>query len=226
MKKWMKWVITILVIVLIGGGVIWFLNKGDVKQKADTSDFVTTKVKQGDMKINATGTGAIVPQNKQMPNFDELEFQAQMDELDIPNIKVDQAVKVTVTALPDKTFTGKVKTIADQGQAQNGVSTFPVTISLDSTEGLKSGMTADASILVNEKKNALYVPIEAVQKSDDDRYYVMIPKKEKEGRTKKVKQFVETGLHNEDNIEITKGLEKGDTIILPSKKSSTTPGGF
>jgi HlyD family secretion protein len=222
----MKWVITILVIVLIGGGVIWFLNKGDVKQKADTSDFVTTKVKQGDMKINATGTGAIVPQNKQMPNFDELEFQAQMDELDIPNIKVDQAVKVTVTALPDKTFTGKVKTIADQGQAQNGVSTFPVTISLDSTEGLKSGMTADASILVNEKKNALYVPIEAVQKSDDDRYYVMIPKKEKEGRTKKVKQFVETGLHNEDNIEITKGLEKGDTIILPSKKSSTTPGGF
>ncbi|MBC1406183.1 HlyD family efflux transporter periplasmic adaptor subunit, partial [Listeria welshimeri] len=182
MKKWMKWVITILVIVLIGGGVIWFLNKGDVKQKADTSDFVTTKVKQGDMKINATGTGAIVPQNKQMPNFDELEFQAQMDELDIPNIKVDQAVKVTVTALPDKTFTGKVKTIADQGQAQNGVSTFPVTISLDSTEGLKSGMTADASILVNEKKNALYVPIEAVQKSDDDRYYVMIPKNEKEGR--------------------------------------------
>lgn len=222
----MKWVITILVIILIGGGVIWFLNKGEAKQKADTSDFVTTKVKQGDMKINATGTGAIVPQNKQMPNFDELEFQAQMDELDIPNIKVDQAVKVTVTALPDKTFTGKVKTIADQGQAQNGVSTFPVTISLDSTEGLKSGMTADASILVNEKKNALYVPIEAVQKSDDDRYYVMIPKKEKEGRTKKVKQFVETGLHNEDNIEITKGLEKGDTIILPSKKSSTTQGGF
>ncbi len=221
-----KWIIAIIVIVVIGGGVIWFLNKGGEKKATDTSDFVTTKVKQGDMKINATGTGAIVPQNKQFPDYDELEFQAQMDELDIPNIKIDQVVKVTVTALPDKTFTGKVKTIADQGQAQNGVSSFPVTISLDNTDGLKSGMTADASILVNEKKDALYVPIEAVQKDDDNRYYVMTPKKEKEGRTKKEKQFVETGLHNEDNIEITKGLKKGDTVILPSQKSTTTEGGF
>ncbi|WP_088810766.1 MULTISPECIES: efflux RND transporter periplasmic adaptor subunit [Listeria] len=221
-----KWIIAIIVIVVIGGGVIWFLNKGGEKKSADTSDFVTTKVKQGDMKINATGTGAIVPQNKQFPDYDELEFQAQMDELDIPNIKVDQAVTVSVTALPDKTFKGKVKTIADQGQAQNGVSSFPVTISLENTDGLKSGMTADASILVNEKKDALYVPIEAVQKDDDNRYYVMVPKKEKEGRTKKEKQFVETGLHNEDNIEITKGLKKGDTVILPSQKSTTTEGGF
>lgn len=75
-----------------------------------------------------------------------------MDELDIPNIKKDQEVKVTVTALPDKTYTGKVKEIAEQGQVQNGVSSFSVIISLDKTDDLKAGMTADASILVNEKK--------------------------------------------------------------------------
>lgn len=72
--------------------------------------------------------------------------------------------KISVTAVPDKTYTGQVKEIAEQGTVMNGVSSFLVTISIDDIANLKSGMTADASILVNEKANALYVPIEAVQK--------------------------------------------------------------
>lgn len=176
------------------------------------------------MKINATGTGAISPVNTQVPDYDELQLVAQMDELDIPNIKKDQEVKVTVTALPDKTYTGKVKEIAEQGQVQNGVSSFSVIISLDKTDDLKAGMTADASILVNEKKDALYVPIEAVQKDSDDKYYVLVPEEKDNGKTKKVKKFVETGLHNEDNIEITKGVKKGEKVILPTQETSTVPG--
>ncbi|EUJ27216.1 hypothetical protein LMUR_10257 [Listeria grayi FSL F6-1183] len=168
------------------------------------------------MKINATGTGAISPENQQLPDYDKLQLVAQMDELDIPDIKKDQKVKISVAAIPNKTYTGKVKEIAKQGQVQNGVSSFKVTISLDKKDKLKAGMTADASILVHENKHAIYVPIEAVQKNDDDRYYVYVPKKNKDGKTKQVKKFVETGLHNEDNIEITKGLEKGDTVILPT----------
>ncbi|MBA5745340.1 HlyD family secretion protein, partial [Escherichia coli] len=73
-----------------------------------------------------------------------------------------------------------------QGQVQNGVSSFSVIISLDKTDDLKAGMTADASILVNEKKDALYVPIEAVQKDSDDKYYVLVPEEKDNGKTKKV----------------------------------------
>lgn len=202
MKKWVKWLIVIVIIAVVAVGAVFLLSKnsGSVTQEK----LVTAKVKQGDMKINATGTGAISPVNTQVPDYDELQLVAQMDELDIPNIKKDQEVKVTVTALPDKTYTGKVKEIAEQGQVQNGVSSFSVIISLDKTDDLKAGMTADASILVNEKKDALYVPIEAVQKDSDDKYYVLVPEEKDNGKTKKVKKFVETGLHNEDNIEITK----------------------
>ncbi|MBC8830287.1 HlyD family efflux transporter periplasmic adaptor subunit, partial [Escherichia coli] len=107
-------------------------NSGSVTQEK----LVTAKVKQGDMKINATGTGAISPVNTQVPDYDELQLVAQMDELDIHNNKKDQEVKVTVTALPDKTYTGKVKEIAEQGQVQNGVSSFSVIISLDKTDDL------------------------------------------------------------------------------------------
>ncbi len=44
------------------------------------------------------------------------------------------------------------------------------------------------------------------------------------GKRKKVKKFVETGLHNEDNIEITKGVKKGEKVILPTQETSTVPG--
>ncbi|EGL2116365.1 HlyD family efflux transporter periplasmic adaptor subunit [Listeria monocytogenes] len=222
MKKWVKWLIVIVIIAVVAVGAVFLLSKnsGSVTQEK----LVTAKVKQGDMKINATGTGAISPVNTQVPDYDELQLVAQMDELDIPNIKKDQEVKVTVTALPDKTYTGKVKEIAEQGQVQNGVSSFSVIISLDKTDDLKAGMTADASILVNEKKDALYVPIEAVQKDSDDKYYVLVPEEKDNGKTKKVKKFVETGLHNEDNIEITKSVKKGEKVILPTQETSTVPG--
>lgn len=216
MKKWIKWLITIIIIVVVVGGIGLFFAMNKKDDASGTSKLVTTKVKQGDMKINATGTGAISPENQQLPDYDKLQLVAQMDELDIPDIKKDQKVKISVAAIPNKTYTGKVKEIAKQGQVQNGVSSFKVTISLDKKDKLKAGMTADASILVHENKHAIYVPIEAVQKNDDDKYYVYVPKKNKDGKTKQVKKFVETGLHNEDNIEITKGLEKGGTVILPT----------
>ncbi|EUJ22096.1 hypothetical protein PGRAN_13568 [Listeria grandensis FSL F6-0971] len=225
MKKWVKWLIALVIIAAIVVGAVLFLGSKSGSDTAATKDLVTTKVKQGDMKINATATGAIVPQNQQAPDYNELQLQVQMDELDVPNVKVDQEAKISVTAVPDKTYTGKVKEIAEQGTVMNGVSSFLVTITIDDTTNLKSGMTADASILVNEKANALYVPIEAVQKNDDGKYYVLVPKKGKNDTTKEVKQYVTTGLHNEDNIEITKGLEKGDEVILPTKtKSSGQPG--
>lgn len=224
MKKWVKWLIAIVIIAVIVVGAVLFLGNKSGSDTAATKDLVTTKVKQGDLKINATATGAIVPQDQKAPDYDELELQVQMDELDVPNVKKDQEAKISVTALPDKTFIGKVKEIAEQGTVMNGVSSFLVTISIDDTTGLKSGMTADASILVKEKTDALYVPVEAVQKNDDDKYYVLVPKKGKNKTTKEVKQYVTIGLHNEDNMEITKGLEKGDEVILPTKTTSSQPG--
>ncbi|EUJ43548.1 efflux RND transporter periplasmic adaptor subunit [Listeria riparia] len=224
MKKWVKWLIAIVIIVVIIVGAVLFLGNKSGSDTAATKDLVTTKVKQGDLKINATATGAIVPQDQKAPDYDALELQVQMDELDVPNVKKDQEAKISVTALPDKTFIGKVKEIAEQGTVMNGVSSFLVTISIDDTTDLKSGMTADASILVKEKADALYVPVEAVQKNDDDKYYVLVPKKGKNNTTKEVKQYVTIGLHNEDNMEITKGLEKGDEVILPTKTTSSQPG--
>ncbi len=101
-------------------------------------------------------------------NYDLMEFQISVDELDIANIEKGQTVNITVDALPDtntKPLEGKVTKIALEGSSSNGVSTYPVTVQLTkSDDRLKVGMNVNGEIVITEKKDTLYIPIEAVQK--------------------------------------------------------------
>ncbi len=92
-------------------------------------------------------------------------MKVSIDELDIANIKPGQSVTSTVDAVAatlTKPLTGTVTSIAVEGSSSNGVTTYPVTLTLDPDARLKSGMNADASILVTNRENVLMVPIEAV----------------------------------------------------------------
>lgn len=101
-------------------------------------------------------------------NYDLMEFQIPVDELDIAKIQTNQTVNITVDALPEtsaKPLTGVVAKIAQEGTSSNGVTTYPVTVQLtESNSSLKVGMNVNGEIIINEKTNVLYVPIEAVQK--------------------------------------------------------------
>jgi HlyD family secretion protein len=110
----------------------------------------------------------------EIADYDHLQIVVSIDELDISQVKLGQAATVSVDAFPNKTFTGKVVDIADEGTTSNGVASFNVTISLDTIAGLKPGMTAEASIEVQKKDNVLMLPIEAVQ-SFGSRYMVFLP---------------------------------------------------
>lgn len=96
-----------------------------------------------------------------------MEFTIPVDELDIAKVQIGQKTKVTVDALADTTskpLSGTVTDIALEGTSSNGVTTYPVTITIDNPDRLKGGMNANASIIVNSKTNVLYIPIQAVQK--------------------------------------------------------------
>lgn len=119
-------------------------------------------------------------------NYDLMEFQISVDELDIANIEKGQSVNITVDALPDtnaKPLEGKVTKIALEGTSSNGVSTYPVTVQLTkSDERLKVGMNVNGEIIVNEKKDTLYIPIEAVQKrGNTTMVYVKNPSEDQPG---------------------------------------------
>jgi len=96
-------------------------------------------------------------------DYDNLQSVIQVDELDIPKIKLGQAAAITLDALENVEIQGEVTAIADEGVATNGVSVFDVTVSYRTVDNVKSGMTAQAEIRIEQKTDALLLPIEAVR---------------------------------------------------------------
>ncbi|WP_353948540.1 efflux RND transporter periplasmic adaptor subunit [Sporolactobacillus sp. Y61] len=176
-----------------------------------------------------------------LTDYSDLNTVIQIDELDISKIKKGQSVSVTVNAFSDKTFSGKVTAIARTGSNTNGVSSFDVTIHIDKPSGLKPGMTATASIVIEKKDHVLYVPSGAVHEAGGQYYVYRSSGTEASdqeqngfsGRGMSMDQqrgsqtAVQTGIHNDQYIEITSGLEQGDRIQLSalSKQSGTTSSG-
>lgn len=106
-------------------------------------------------------------------DMDALEFDINVDELDISNIKVGQEVTVTADAVADtlkNPLKGTVGEIPMEGTSSNGVTTYAITVSLEKSDKLKTGMNVNGEITVMSKKNVLRVPVEAVKTIDDSTY--------------------------------------------------------
>lgn len=117
-------------------------------------------------------------------NQGEMSFDVSIDELDIASVEIGQKVFVTVEALEETTnepIEGKVTSIALEGSSSNGVTSYPVTITIPGRDKLKSGMNVDAVIQVKNKENALLIPIEAVQKRGSQ-YYVYVKREQQAGQ--------------------------------------------
>ena len=160
-------------------------------------------------------------------NNSHLETTINVDELDIPKVKVGQKVNIKLNADPDGIYTGKVTTIANEGTVTNGVSTFGVTVLLDQPKNAKVGMTTDSTINVETKKNVLYVPIEAVHTQNNKKFVYVLTGSNNPNNTSQEMREVTTGSSTDSYVEIKSGLQEGEQVILPQIQSSNNPfGGF
>ena len=139
--------------------------------------------------------------------------QGKVDESDIGKVYMGQAARIKVESFKDKTFLGKVTKIAPLGVEKDNVTTFEVRVSIDNPGGeLKANMTANAEILLEEHKNVLTVPEQAVLYDKDRNASVEIPDpKAKNGRRK---VDIKAGISNGTKTEVLAGLKSGDTVIL------------
>lgn len=149
-------------------------------------------------------------------DMSKMQIKVLVDETDIGRIKLGQAVSFTVDTYPDKTFTGKVTTISRSATTSSNVVYYPVYVDVDSSEGLLfPTMTARTTIHVGESKNVLVAPASAVKEEKGKKYVqVMI-----NGKAQNV--TVETGLSDDENVEITNGLNAGDQVVLPAGKAGS-----
>ena len=143
-------------------------------------------------------------------DMSKMQIKVLVDETDIGRIKLGQTVHFTVDTYPEKTFTGKVSLISRSATTSSNVVYYPVYVDVDSAEGLLfPTMTARTTIQVGESKNVLVVPASAVKEEKGKKYVqVMV-----NGKTQNV--TVETGLSDDENVEITSGLNAGDQVVLP-----------
>jgi HlyD family secretion protein len=123
-----------------------------------------------------------------------IEAEVEVDETDIPSVKLGQPAKVTIDALPDQTFTGKVTEIGNspiqQGtaaQQSTQATNFKVTVTLDKEiPEVRPGFTCTAEITTAVRDNALSVPIQATTVRevvlDDKGNVVRPPANEKQPR--------------------------------------------
>ena len=146
-----------------------------------------------------------------------LEMVINVDELQISSLSVGQKVQVTADAVQDKTYVGTVTRVSMKGSASGGTTTYPVTIRLDETDGLRPGMNANAEIVVAEAANALTVPNAAIVRGG----YVLVtqdsPSASKADTTMEAPEgfvyvAVKTGVSDDDYTQIVSGIQEGDTI--------------
>ncbi len=104
-----------------------------------------------------------------------LQIDTSVDQADITQLKVGQKADITLDTVPNQHISGTVSQIAPLGTTSQNVTTFNVTILLDSPSPLlHASMNANVSIIINEAKNVLTVPSEAVSGSGE-RKMVMVP---------------------------------------------------
>ena len=193
---------------------------------------ITKKMKAGDKISNNSNSS-----NELALIYDlsELTFQMSIDELDISKVKVGQKVKVTADAFPEKTFSGHVSNVGLNGTASNGVTTYPVVVTMDQPGELLPGMNVDGVIILEQAEDTLYIPANALQRGDivyvkdtslestdndnknadgssGDDYLGDAP----EGFTA-VK--VETGIISNNFVEILSGLSEGQEVYVKDSMS-------
>ena len=154
-----------------------------------------------------------------------LEMTLNVDELQILSMQVGQNVQIRADAIPDQTFNGVVTNVSSAGTTTSGTTTYPVTIRIDDYGQLLPGMNATAEIVVDSAEDALSVPNGAIVRGG----YVLVTEDSPsaanavEGMTAPegyVYVAVETGVSDDNYIQVTAGLEEGDTVAYDADAAS------
>jgi HlyD family secretion protein len=143
----------------------------------------------------------------------EVYVQGKVDEADIGKVYLGQAARIVVESFKDKKYIGKVTRISPFGKEKDNVTTFEVRVSISNPTGeLKANMSANAEIVLEEKKSVLMVPEASLIYDKDRKASVEIPDAKSEKGKKKIP--VQLGISNGVKTEIVSGLNEKQQVVL------------
>ena len=200
----------------------------DNLQEAMSNYTVTSPISGTIIEKNAKAGDALTAGSDLCTIYDlsYLEMTLNVDELQVSDVSVGQSVQVTADAVPDKTYTGTVTRVSMKGSSNGGTTTYPVTVRIDETEGLRPGMNANAEIVIAEAKNALAVPNAAIVRGG----YVLVTKDSPSAANADpdmtapegyVYVPVKIGVSDDDYTQIISGVTGNDTVAYDPSSVST-----
>lgn len=176
-------------------------------------------------------------------DLSRVRMQVTVDEVEMGNVRVGLPATVAVDAFPDRTFNAVVEKVEPQAQVVQGVTFFPVQISIDNKEGLlMPGMNGEVTIKAADLKSVVAVPIDAIRSTNElaavsRMFGISIDTLNNElrpdllagegttgvpGRYAVVQlapdhyemRLVKTGPTDLKNVEVLDGLKEGDKVAL------------
>lgn len=150
-------------------------------------------------------------------DMSKLEFVMNVDELDIGLIKVGQPVQVVADALGGQEFTGYVSKISIKGNSSNGVTTYPITVTLDEFGALLPGMNINAEVVLQQAEDVLVVPMNAISRGQ------MLLVEGTDGEPSDLPGYswrqVELGMNDDYYVEVLSGVQDGERIAIPTSSN-------
>lgn len=144
----------------------------------------------------------------------------QVDELDILSVKEGQTAAITMDAVEDQEFEGTITKVSATASGDSSSAKYPVEITLEKTDDMLYGMSASATIQVDEAENAVLISVNALQEEGNSTF--VYTENDGDGNLSG-KVEVTTGLSDGSQVEITSGLEEGDTVYY--LRTGTDSGG-
>ncbi len=176
---------------------------------------IDINVQPGEIITSGTATVGGGTVLMKLADLRKMVAQAKINEVNIHRVRVGQPVMVRLDAIPGAEFDGVVTAIAPQGEKEESIVTYEVTIEIDNKDlSLRPMMTANVDILTEDLPDVIAVPLETLRSEQgDDVVYVL----EGEGQ---VRRKVRVAFRTPTQAVITDGLEAGDRLVVPSFKKT------
>jgi HlyD family secretion protein len=143
----------------------------------------------------------------------EVYVKGKVDESDVGKVYLGQPARITVESYKDQKFSGKVTKISPMGVEKENVTTFEVRVSISNDSGkLLATMTANAEVILEERKGVLAVPEGAIVYKKDRSTEVEVPDSTAPTGLRRVP--VTTGISNGAKTQIVAGLNEGQQVVL------------
>ena len=146
---------------------------------------------------------------------DAFKIEAYVSEIDVKNLKVGYSAQITLDDNPGQVYNAKITAVDPAENPADNVSSYKVTLNFsDPVSNLRSGVGANAAVAIQEKSDVLVIPRNAVFESGGKKFVYVF---ENDSR---VQKEIQTGIFGSNNqVEVTSGLNVGDTIFILNKKN-------